>query len=60
MTAFAKWYNYAMELYRVDPEIYPMLVCGFTTISWGSILMFRKAGQVRLENHIHPAQFDKK
>lgn len=43
-----------MELYKVDPEIYPMLVCGFTTISWGSILLLRKAGQVRLENRLYP------
>jgi len=56
MGKFAKWYNYAMELYRVDPEIYPMLICGFTTISWGSILMFRKAGQVRLENRLYPVE----
>lgn len=54
MGAFAKWFNKAMELNRVDPEIYAMLVCGFTTISWGSVLMFRKAGQVRLESRIHP------
>lgn len=57
MGSFAKWYNYAMELYRVDPEIYPMLVCGFTTMSWGSVLMFRKAGQVRYENRLHPTKF---
>ena len=54
MGGFAKWYSYAMELYKIDPEIYPMLVCGFTTISWGSILLLRKASQVRLENKIHP------
>ena len=58
MGAFSKWYNYAMELYRVDPEIYLMLVCGFTTISWGSILMLRKASQVRLENRLHPLKKD--
>lgn len=54
MGAFAKLFNQAMELNRVDPEIYAMLVCGFTTISWGSVLLFRKAGQVRLESNIFP------
>ena len=53
MRSFAKWYNTAMELCRIDPEIYPMLLCGFTTISWGSVLMFRKAGQVRLESRLY-------
>ena len=55
MGSFTKWYNRAVELCRVDPEIYPMLVCGFTTMSWGGVLMFRKAGQVKLENKLYPA-----
>jgi hypothetical protein len=50
MGKFAKWYNYAMELYRLDPEIYPLLLVGFTSMSWGGVLLMRKAGQVRLEN----------
>lgn len=59
MGKFAKWYNYAMELYRVDPEIYPMLLVAFTSMSWGSVLMLRKAGQVRLENSTSSIDIDK-
>jgi hypothetical protein len=58
MGSFTRWYNYGMELYRVDPEIYAMLVCGFTTMSWGSILLFRKASQVKLEKRVFPITDD--
>ena len=59
MGKFAKWYNYAMELYRVDPEIYPLLMVAFTSISWGGVVMARKAGQVRLENRTSSIDIDK-
>lgn len=55
---FTRWYNYSMNLYRVDPEIYSLIVVGFTSIAWGSVLLMRKAGQVRLENRILPSSFD--
>ncbi len=48
-----------MELYRVDPEIYPLLVVAFTSMSWGGVLMLRKAGQVRLENQTSSIDIDK-
>ena len=59
MGGFTKWFNYAMELYRVDPEIYPMMIVAFTSMSWGGVLMLRKAGQVRLENRTSSINIDK-
>jgi len=55
---FIRMLNYAMALYRIDPEIYPLMLAGFTTMSWGGILMLRKASQVRYENRVTRAAPD--
>ena len=49
-----------MELYRIDPEIYPLMLAGFTTMTWGSILAVRKASQVRYENNVAKTATDTK
>jgi hypothetical protein len=43
-----------MSLYRIDPEIYPLMMVCFTSMSWGGMLVVRKAAQARYENAQKP------